>query len=219
LILNYKRPGNTVQICERFFGFCPITIINNNPGYSIPQNFYEGKIINNNQNKYCIDRWYHAVRCKTPYVFLLDDDILPSKKTFLEMRREIILHPTSLVGIYGKNNIKSAKCYEDLDTIWCSRSEVDIVVGAAIMAQTKSLRKIFKRYIVPMNRPNRGDDIIVSLAMTDFFKNKHYIVDADIELLPEGEVGLNLEEKENNNKRWNVLLQFEERFKTLNKQG
>lgn len=167
LILNYERPGNLIKICERFQDFCFIEIINNNPTYSIPKNFYGAKIINNKTNMYCIERWYRAIKCKTPYVCLLDDDILPYRKTIFDLRKNLIINPTSLIGINHNNPL----------------GIVDIVFGACTIVNISSLKRIFQKYIIPMNRPKDGDDIIVSLGLTKKFNNKHYIINGEIEIL------------------------------------
>lgn len=204
LITNYARPGNLVKICERFQGFMPIEIINNNPAYRIPKNFFGAKIYNNSTNKHCVERWYRAINCNTEYVCLLDDDVLIDKKTLLKLYQKSILHPNSLIGLYGSTTTG--------EKIWCRDAEVEIVIGACTIVNQKAIRKIFQRYLVPMSRPKHGDDIIISLALSQFFKVKHYTIDAEVEMLPEGDIRLSTDEQRNE-----VREKFEQMFiKTSN---
>ena len=211
LILNYERPGNLIKICERFQGFMPIEIINNNPAYRVPKNFFGASIINNKENRFYIERWYRTIRCKTPYVCLLDDDILPYKKTILEMRKNLIMNPTSLIGIHGFNGFRKATTYKDLKYNYCNNSTVEVVIGGCTLATVNSIRKIFQSFVVPMKRPVEGDDIIISLGLTKKFNNKHYTMEGELDILPGGEKNFS----NNTDKicdRWDTYKKFERQF-------
>ena len=163
---------------------------------------------NNEENKWCIDRWYWANKSKFKYSIILDDDILPTKHCLLTLRKTIEKYPTSLVSIYGKNNLKDAKSYKELKDVWCVDRDVDIAVGSCVAVDNGSLRAVFDDYIKPWGTIKRGDDILVSLSMSHFYKNKHKTISTEVTLLPEKDVGLNTH-KNHEELRWKVVEDFQ----------
>lgn len=53
-------------------------------------------------NKGYLEKWYQAVKCKTKFVCLLEDNIIPSLDTFETLYRNSVYNPFSLIGIHGK---------------------------------------------------------------------------------------------------------------------
>lgn len=212
LITNYKRPQNVLKIIERFKDIMPIEILNNNPAYVISKIFNVKKIYNNKKNRYCFDRWNRARFCKTEYVCLLDDDVLPYIRTILDMRKISRINPNRIIGIYGRNITTSAKNYGELPETWCVSNEVDIAVGACLMFKRDSLCKVYNKYMKPFEGTDRGDDIIASLAFTKNYGEKHLIIDTEVELLPELDVGLNKDKSYHYRRRWEILQDFQRRF-------
>lgn len=206
LVTNYQRPANVLKIVERFKDFMPIHILNNNPSYHIPKNFYVQKIYNNSVNKWCIERWYCALQCKTEYVCLLDDDIDLYRKTIFDLRKKIKRFPNSLIGICGKKGINNT--YQELERIWCENAEVEIISGKCMMIRVDALRKIFSTYIIPLGEVTCGDDIIVSLSLSHYHKVLHYTVETEVDELPQYNVGLPPEYE----KRWKIIQEYKEKL-------
>jgi len=155
LVANYMRPANVIKIIERFQGFLPITLINNNPSYHVPKNFYSGKIYNNSRNKGDIDRWYRALECQTEYICFVADTFLPYKKTILDLRKTIKKFPDSIIGTTGNVQIVEDSCF-------------------ILRVQT-----IKKTYIKDIELNN------LCLAITQHFGVSHYIMDTEMEILPD----------------------------------
>jgi len=155
LVTNYMRPANVIKIIERFEDFLPITLINNNPSYHVPKSFYSGKVYNNSRNKGDIDRWYRALECQTEYICFIADTFLPYKKTILDLRKTIAKFPDSIVGISGNVQVIGDSCF-------------------ILRVQT-----IKETYIKNIGLNN------ICLAITQRFGNLHYIIDTEVETLPD----------------------------------
>ena len=206
IILNYKRLDNVLRIVYAFQRFMPIVVVNN--GNKTKMDISKVLFHNNEENKWCIDRWYWANKSKFKYSIILDDDILPTKHCLLTLRKTIEKYPTSLVSIYGKNNLKDAKSYKELKDVWCVDRDVDIAVGSCVAVDNDSLRAVFDDYIKPWGTIKRGDDILVSLSMSHFYKNKHKTISTEVTLLPEKDVGLNTHTN-HEELRWKVVEDFQ----------
>ena len=205
IILNYKRLDNVLRIVYAFQRFMPIVVVNN--GNKTKMDISKVLFHNNEENKWCIDRWYWANKSKFKYSIILDDDILPTKHCLLTLRKTVEKYPTSLVSIYGKNNLKDAKSYKELIDVWCVDRDVDIAVGSCVAVDNDSLRAVFDDYIKPWGTIKRGDDILVSLSMSHFYKNKHKTISTEVTLLPEKDVGLNTYTN-HEELRWKVVEDF-----------
>ena len=75
IILNYKRPENVKAICDAFHRSVPITVINNNPYKAFEYSSRKVDIINNTENKMCIERWLRCYDYPEPYKLVLDDEL------------------------------------------------------------------------------------------------------------------------------------------------
>lgn len=205
IILNYKRLDNVLKIVYKFQDFIPIMVINNgsNAKINVPKVIFH----NNEENKWCIDRWYWAAKSKFKYSIVLDDDILPTKHCLFTLRKNITKFPTSLISIYGKNGVSRAKKYKDLTDVWCIDKKVDFAIGSCIIVDNEMLRKIFDTYIRPWGTIKRGDDLLISLAFSHFFKSKHRTIGTEVTLLDEKTVGLN-KHPEHYKMRWKVIEDF-----------
>lgn len=202
IILNYKRPDNVKAICDAFHRSVPITIINNNPHQSFDYRSRKVEVINNKENKYCIERWLRCYEYPEPYKLILDDDLLPSPLLIQKLKRRDL----PIVGVYGKSGVERAKKYKDLKDHWSKNSRVDFLVGSIIMVKQEALDAI-KDELLTYKHLKRGDDIVVSYLI-----KKHYnlsnleTVVGKVLNLPEGEVGLN-RDPEHYKLRWEVLQQ------------
>ena len=86
VILNYQRPENVKKIVFSLWKLFPrITVINNNPNYSLPYWGGDIDVINNNQNYFCMERWIRCFEYPEEYKLIIDDDILPSPKLVKNM--------------------------------------------------------------------------------------------------------------------------------------
>ena len=205
IILNYKRMDNVLKIAYKFQGFIPILIVSNNPKITIE--IPKILIHNNNKNNWCIERWYWAQKSKFKYSIILDDDILPTKHCLFKLRKMIEKYPTSIISIYGKNNLNNSKKYKDLTDVWCVDRNTDLAIGSCLIVDNNNLRKIFNDYIKPWGYIKRGDDLLISLSFSHFFKSIHKTINTEVTLLDEMNVGLN-KSSEHYKLRWKVVEDF-----------
>jgi len=210
IILNYKRLSNVNKLVEKFNKKLPILVINNNSDVKL-SNFSGAKVINNNENRWCIERWRVAKDLNFKYAILLDDDIDPSFHCIITLRTQIEKTPDRLISIYGRSGINKVSRYEDLSSEWCIDTESDIAVGACISVSIPHLKTIWKDYIEPWGTKDRGDDIQVSLSMSDYYKTRPKIIKTEVSLLEEGNVGLN-KHPDHFSKRWDTIRNFRSPF-------
>ena len=86
VILNYKRPDNVKKIVFSLKKIFPkITIINNNPEYSLPYYGNGVDVINNQRNFFCMERWIRCFEYPEEFKLIIDDDILPSPQLIKNM--------------------------------------------------------------------------------------------------------------------------------------
>ena len=198
IILNYKRPKNVKAICDALCKNFKLTIINNNPNE--PFEYKNAEVINNSENKYCIERWVRCFDYPEEYKLILDDDLLPHPlliKKMYDMQQDI-------VGIYGKYGIKKAKNYKQLKDSWCVNKQVDFLVGSIIMVKQSCLDAV-KSDILDATNMVRGDDILVSYLIKKHFNHQYLnTISGKVLSLDEGDVGLN-KHPDHFSKRWEVL--------------
>lgn len=202
IVLNYKRPDNVRAICDTFHRSVPITVVNNNPSLTFDYRSRNVEIVNNDTNKYCIDRWIKCYNYPEPYKLILDDDLLPSPL----LVRKLVQRDQPIIGIYGKSGVEKAKKYKDLRDHWCKNSRVDFLVGSVVMVKQEALDAV-KDDLLNYTSLIRGDDILVSYLIKKHYNLKTLdTVVGKVLNLPEGDVGLN-RDPEHFKIRWEVLQQ------------
>lgn len=206
ILLNYKRPHNTRIIVGALSQWLPVTVINNGKALN-PSSFGKNvEIINNSKNLGLFERWRFILRQKESYAVVIDDDILPSYSIMRKIMATGINE--QLAGIYGKRISKNMSSYDDLEEIWCEDIKADLLVSACSFVRKTDMKKIWKRYIDNCDfYHGRGDDLLVSMAMTREFKIKPQIVSGKVICLPEGEVGLN-QHPTHKERRWSIIQDF-----------
>ena len=203
VILNYKRPDNVKKIVFSLKKIFPkITIINNNPEYSLPYYGNGVDVINNQRNFFCMERWIRCFEYPEEFKLIIDDDILPSPQLIKNMLKSNL----PITGIYGKRGVSFATSYNELEDAW-SVGKVDILVGSIILVKQSVLNEI-QTDLEKMGYPERGDDIIVSYLIKRTFQTSLKLTQGQFMFLPEGDVGLN-KSKEHFTKRWNVIKKFQ----------
>ena len=203
VILNYKRPDNVKKIVFSLKKIFPkITIINNNPEYSLPYYGNGVDVINNQRNFFCMERWIRCFEYPEEFKLIIDDDILPSPQLIKNMLKSNL----PITGIYGKRGVSFATSYNELEDAW-SVGNVDFLVGSIILVKQSVLNEI-QTDLEKMGYPERGDDIIVSYLIKRTFQTSLKLTQGRFMFLPEGDVGLN-KSKENFVKRWNVIKKFQ----------
>jgi hypothetical protein len=202
IVLNYKRPDNVRAICDAFHRTVPITVINNNPYETFEYRSRKVTVINNDSNKYCIERWLQCYNYTEPFKLILDDDLVPSPLLIQKLKRR----NQPLIGIYGKSGVDKAKKYNDLRDHWCNNSRVDFLVGSVLMVKQEALDAI-KEDLLTFKGLKRGDDIVVSYLVKKYYKLENLdTVIGKVLNLPEGNVGLN-RHPDHFKLRWEVLQQ------------
>ena len=203
VILNYKRPDNVKKIVFSLKKIFPkITIINNNPEYSLPYYGNGVDVINNQRNFFCMERWIRCFEYPEEFKLIIDDDILPSPQLVKNMLKSNL----PITGVYGKRGVSFATSYNELDDAW-SVGNVDFLVGSIILVKQSVLNEI-QTDLEKMGYPERGDDIIVSYLIKRTFQTSLKLTQGQFMFLPEGDVGLN-KSKEHFTKRWNVIKKFQ----------
>jgi len=203
IILNYKRPDNVKKIVFSLKKIFPkITIINNNPKYSLPYYGNGVDVINNQRNFFCMERWIRCFEYPEEFKLIIDDDILPSP----QLIKNMIKSNLPITGIYGKRGVSFANSYDGLEDVW-SVGNVDFLVGSIILVKQSVLNEI-QTDLEKMGYPERGDDIIVSYLIKRTFQASLKLTQGQFMFLPEGDVGLN-KSKEHFIKRWNVIKKFQ----------
>ena len=203
VILNYKRPDNVKKIVFSLKKIFPkITIINNNPEYSLPYYGNGVDVINNQRNFFCMERWIRCFEYPEEFKLIIDDDILPSP----QLIKNMIKSNLPITGIYGKRGVSFATSYNELEDAW-SVGNVDFLVGSIILVKQSVLNEI-QTDLEKMGYPERGDDIIVSYLIKRTFQTSLKLTQGQFMFLPEGDVGLN-KSKEHFTKRWNVIKKFQ----------
>ena len=203
VILNYKRPDNVKKIVFSLKKIFPkITIINNNPEYSLPYYGNGIDVINNQRNFFCMERWIRCFEYPEEFKLIIDDDILPSPQLIKNMLKSNL----PITGIYGKRGVSFATSYNELEDAW-SVGNVDFLVGSIILVKQSVLNEI-QTDLEKMGYPERGDDIIVSYLIKRTFQTSLKLTQGQFMFLPEGDVGLN-KSKEHFTKRWNVIKKFQ----------
>ena len=203
VILNYQRPENVKKIVFSLWKLFPrITVINNNPNYSLPYWGGDIDVINNNQNYFCMERWIRCFEYPEEFKLIIDDDILPSPKLIKNMLKSNL----PITGIYGKRGVSFATSYNELEDAW-SVGNVDFLVGSIILVKQSVLNEI-QTDLEKVGYPERGDDIIVSYLIKRTFQTSLKLTQGRFMFLPEGDVGLN-KSKEHFTKRWNVIKKFQ----------
>ena len=203
VILNYKRPDNVKKIVFSLKKIFPkITIINNNPEYSLPYYGNGVDVINNQRNFFCMERWIRCFEYPEEFKLIIDDDILPSP----QLIKNMIKSNLPITGIYGKRGVSFANSYNELEDVW-SVGDVDFLVGSIILIKQSVLNEI-QTDLEKMGYPERGDDIIVSYLIKRTFQTSLKLTQGQFMFLPEGDVGLN-KSKEHFTKRWNVIKKFQ----------
>ena len=203
VILNYKRPDNVKKIVFSLKKIFPkITIINNNPEYSLPYYGNGVDVINNQRNFFCMERWIRCFEYPEEFKLIIDDDILPSPQLIKNMVKSNL----PITGVYGKRGVSFATSYNELEDAW-SVGNVDFLVGSIILVKQSVLNEI-QTDLEKMGYPERGDDIIVSYLIKRTFQTSLKLTQGQFMFLPEGDVGLN-KSKEHFTKRWNVIKKFQ----------
>ena len=203
VILNYKRPDNVKKIVFSLKKIFPkITIINNNPEYSLPYYGNGVDVINNQRNFFCMERWIRCFEYPEEFKLIIDDDILPSPQLVKNMLKSNL----PITGVYGKRGVSFATSYNELEDAW-SVGKVDFLVGSIILVKQSVLNEI-QTDLEKMGYPERGDDIIVSYLIKRTFQTSLKLTQGQFMFLPEGDVGLN-KSKEHFTKRWNVIKKFQ----------
>ena len=201
IILCYKRWGNVDLMIKALHTYYPITVINNLAGHTYSNE--NAEVINNDSNKFCMERWLRCYEYKEPFKVVLDDDILISPRTV----EKLINNCVHIVGIFGYSSVNRSKNYFELERFWNERGRVDFLVGSVICVRQSSLDAV-KKELLEYGLPKRGDDIILSYLIKHRFRLDHLpTIGGQYLNLPEYEVGLN-RQSDHFELRWQVIENF-----------
>jgi hypothetical protein len=184
IILNYKRPHNTIEIVNNMkkFNFIDEIIISNcNIDNSV--NFNDEKIkIYNDYNTvndvYSLDRRFICgLRAKNENIIIIDDDIYIEENELNKIIAEYNKNSNRIVGNYGRNFDKD-KGY----IVRNAYKDVDVILTKLLICKKKLCNLFFIckpliEHIYKEGKPyGNGEDIFFSFIVSIYYKSKHYSV-------------------------------------------
>jgi len=193
VILNWKRPENTVKIVSSLRAnelVDDIVIWNDNPSAKIlfPEPINKVKIIESNYNFGLYDRWYAALLAENDAVFIQDDDLILSGKAIKTLFDEWKKDPEVIHGIWGNMPQPWDLRYYGSKT---DLSEAETVLTRALVFHKKYIYEILKKaytagdYLKNTIKKN-GEDIFMSYVVMSIAGRRNKIHDLcdEVEELP-----------------------------------
>lgn len=182
-LTNWARPQLTLELIESIKEQtvrCNVFLWNNgNPRKFSGVNWQ----VDSNKNRICWPRWFMAFAAPTPFVCIIDDDVLLSKSTALEFALSSMLEAdkATIVGIAGvvldaKATYRKSTHLGPMDVGRCRDTPCDVIKGMLMLMRTKSLVQNVK---LGAPRAFREDDIAVCSMMSRGQLGKHICLRAD----------------------------------------
>jgi len=136
-LLSYKRPEHVRRICAALREQEPAVAIwlwNNGPPVDVAADW----TVSSSRNQMCLPRWYLAAQASTPYVVILDDDLLPAKPTAIA---DLVAHcdGRQVVGPIGALVASAYSEHREIRTppTW---AKVDVIKGRCLAMRSDVLR-------------------------------------------------------------------------------
>lgn len=183
IILNYKRPQNTIQIVDkmkRYTFIDEIIISNGNSDASVNYTDSKVKIYNDYtdlNNIYSLDlRFVCGLRAKNEDIIIIDDDVLIEEGELHKIVMEYNKNPRRIVGTFGRNIIDNKYIVKN------AFEECDVVLTKLLLCKKKlcSLFFVCKPLIEHIYKKGipygNGEDIFFSFIVNIYYKNRNYCV-------------------------------------------
>jgi hypothetical protein len=181
IILNWKRPNNTIRIInnmKKFKFINEIIISNGNLEYSIYIKDKKIKIYNDYENInsiYSLDqRFICGLRARNKDIIIIDDDLYIEENELTKILIEYNKNKNRIVGCFGRNLNNGLYKFQNIF------GDVDIILTRLLVCQKKlcSLFFICKPLIENIYKEGipygNGEDIFFSFISTIYLKNKNY---------------------------------------------
>lgn len=150
ILTNWKRKNNLIQIVNKFkqqtINF-DLIIIDNSSLDSENKFIYEDndiKIINEDNSKMCWARWEEAIKLKSKYVCIMDDDLIFSRDNVLEDCFNYMESNTEIdcIGLEGVKLIKFKSYFNSNHQFAKSNhtTDVSIIKGRFMFVKVSSLQ-------------------------------------------------------------------------------
>jgi hypothetical protein len=188
IILNFKRPQNTIKIVNNMINFKFINeIIISNGDNKNAVNYINTKVkIYNDYQKvnsiYSLDlRFICGLRATNENIIIIDDDILITENELNKLILEYNSNPNRIVGTFGRN-INKGNAFKPAYWIKDEYGEVDIVLTKLLICNKKlcSLFFICKpliEHIYKKGKPyGNGEDIFFSFIASIYYKKRNFTV-------------------------------------------
>ena len=173
ILIVYKRPhtlekqleairGQTVEILEE-----NIHILNNNANEAVITEINsENKLYDLNYNSGIFSRFAIALLCRTKYVAILDDDVMPGKKWFENcLQTSAKLNNSALLG--GSGVILGHKGYQKFVKVGWNGIHMDQPVHVDLVGHSWFFLQEHAKHMFNENPPNwnNGEDIWFSFQL------------------------------------------------------
>jgi hypothetical protein len=133
--------------------------------------------VDSNKNRICWPRWFMAFAAPTPFVCIIDDDVLLRKTTSLEFAIACISEAdrSTIAGIAGvvldaKATYRKSIHLGPMDVGRCRNTRCDVIKGMLMLMRTESL---IQNVRIGAPRAFREDDIAVCSMMSGGRLGKH----------------------------------------------
>lgn len=126
-------------------------------------------------NKQCLPRWWMAERASTPYVMVMDDDLMLADSSTLQLLLEELdatKDRYQITGAFGKKLVPSL-AYEQCPQTRAGQ-RCDIVLGRIMAMRTRSLRRVLSWSDIGDNDYGKVDDIVISSLFSKGKADAHY---------------------------------------------
>lgn len=167
LLTNYKRPEKLVQIIQALRNqSVSVEIFLWNNGSALPKELTQqiDLVINSSRNLQCLPRWTMACYASSPYVFSLDDDLIPIDQRTIEKCIERVGEQNIALGYEGVTLIPE-ETYDRCVHVSCyahAEGSVDIIKGRFLFARKAVIVKAIRGAIGLLEDTRIEDDIIIS---------------------------------------------------------
>jgi hypothetical protein len=195
VLMNYNRPKNAKKIVkklETYPDIDEIILINNKQETILNQDLFDEnitKVIDGiaEHDTYGVrNRFIFGLLAKNDNLLILDDDILPSKGSASFLLNKLILQPTKIHGIYGRNiNTYGSDSKNDrFKRIGFTKVEedVEIVLTRCLVVKKDTVKKFEENahlmHKFASNSPGatwNGEDLFLNLISLKYNKNKNKI--------------------------------------------
>lgn len=166
LLLNWKRPDNLKRIIATLraqTAKVEIFVWNNSPGLAGAKADW---VIDSSRNVMCGSRWAMALFASSPYVFSLDDDLMPADDNVIaDCIARMKENTCDAIGYQGVTLGQGVSYLRGRHQKACAEDDyVDVIKGRFLFTRTERACWALGQmpHDLTLNNPSLEDDIVVS---------------------------------------------------------